>query len=252
MATQKQSLLQREKYIRIAGIFLLVSPFFNFFFSIYNALGPNQKLTGPIFNHVVSQISIFFWIASVVAFATGVLMIKGQRDSWRAVLALLGAFIIVNIVNFKKDWAGGWFQPSINLLTNLSLMVLVYSQEFHQEAQRKGLALIRLMRESKTSGPTINFEGVGPWAKLIAITTTHISMRAFKTPPEDIQSRILELVLTNDLIIRARYVQHQPKDGKDEYFFELIELDAQMRYRLEDWLVLKNYARFRAPAEEAA
>lgn len=251
MAPQRQSLLQREKYIRISGIFLLLSPFFNLSFSIYYALSPNQKLTRAVFQQVLNQISVFFWIASAVAVVTGFLMIKGRRDSWRAVIGLLGAFIVVNIINFKKDWAAGWFQPTANLLTNLTLMILVYSQEFHQEAQRKGLALIRLMRENKTSGQTISFEGVGPWAKLIAITTTHVSMRAFKAPPEDIQVRILELVLSRDLVIRARYVQHQPKDGKDEYFFEMIEMDADTRYRLEDWLVLKNYAKFRAPAEAA-
>lgn len=239
-------LLQREKFIRIAGVFLTLSPFFNLYFSISSALG-SKKLTSNLFDQIIKNISVFFWLTAVVAIVTGLMMLKGRRSSWLSVMGLLGVFIVFNIVNIKTDLATGWLLPTVNLLTNLSLFALVYSQEFHQVAQRKGLELIRKMRESKPNGPTINFEGVGPWAKLIAITTTHMSIRAFATPPEDIQTRILEVALATDLVLRARFIQLQDNNGKPEYFFELIEMDAKTRYRLEDWLVLKKYARFSTP-----
>lgn len=149
--------------------------------------------------------------------------------------------------------AFGWIQPTIYLLTNITLFVLVYTQEFHQAAQKKGLELIRKMREVKANGATVHFDGVGPWAKILAVTTTHISMRAFAVPPEDIRTRILEISLSPELILRARYSQHQTNAaGQDEYFFDLVEMDSKTRHRFEDWLVQKNYARFRTPESKKA
>lgn len=251
MSDSSPRLLQREKYIRIAGLFLMISPFFNLFFSIYNSLGPNVKLTQPILEKIVRELPVFIWLAAPVAIITGFMMLKGRRNSWISVLALLGLFIVFNFMNIRQDFKTGWFQPTLNLITNLSLFVLVYTQEFHQTAQRKGLALLRAMRESKSSGPSVHFDDIGPWAQLIAITTTHVSMRALMPPPPDLQTRALELALNTNLVLKARYVQHQSKDGKDEYFFEFVEMDAATRYQLEDWLVLKKYARFTAPPQAA-
>lgn len=246
MATQR--LLQREKYIRIAGVFLMVSPFGNLLVSIYAALNHyNRKLDLPVLGQILKSIPFFVWALWIPIFITGLMMFKGRRASWKTVLVLLGVFIGFNILNFKKDMALGWIQPTIYLLTNISLFALVYSQEFHQAAQKKGLELIRKMREVKATGPTVHFEGVGPWAQMIAITTTHISMRAFNTPPEDIQSRILEIALSKDLVLRARYSQHQKNNsGQDEYFFDLVEMDSRTRHHFEDWLVTKNYAKFKS------
>lgn len=242
-----QRLLQREKYIRIAGLFLMVSPFFNLGFSIYAALNHyNRSLTYPVFAQIIKNIPLHVWGLWVPVFVTGLMMFRGRRASWKVVLALLGAFICFNIINFKNDMVLGWFQPTLYLLTNISLFILVYAQEFHQATQKKGLELIRKMRETKANGPTIHFDGMGPWAKMIAITTTHISMKAFSPPPPDIQTRILEVVLSSDLVLRARYSQHfQNNSGQSEYFFDLVEMDARTRHRFEDWLVLKNYAKFK-------
>lgn len=248
----KQRLLQREKFIRVAGLLLMLSPFFNLIITIHTALGPNRKLTQLNFFQVLESIPMLVWALWTFALVTGLMMIKVRRASWLAVLGLLGVFIVFNIVNFKKDLAIGWLQPTIYLLTNITLFALVYAQEFHQKAQRKGLELIRKMREVKTNGPTVHFDGVGPWAKMIAITTTHISMRAFAEPPSDIKTRILEIVLAEDLVLRARYSQHHTNPtGQDEYFFDLVEMDTRTRHRFEDWLVLKKYARFKAPQAAA-
>lgn len=243
-----QRLLQREKYIRVAGGFLMVSPFFNLAVSIYAALKHyNRALTYPVFVQILKGIPIHVWALWIPVFITGLMMLKGRRASWKVVLGLLGLFIVFNIINFKNDMVLGWFQPTLYLLTNISLFALVYSQEFHQAAQKKGLELIRKMRETKSSGPTVHFDGVGPWAQLIAITTTHISMKAFNNPPEDIQNRILEIALSSDLILRARYSQHlKNNSGQDEYFFDLVEMDTRTRHKFEDWLVLKNYAKFKS------
>ena len=246
MASQR--LLQREKYIRIAGLFLMVSPFFNLTVSIYAALKHyNRALNTDVLAQILKNIPIHVWALWLPVFITGFMMFKGRRASWKVVLGLLGVFIGFNIVNFKNDMALGWFQPTLYLLTNISLFALVYSQEFHQEAQKKGLELIRKMRETKANGPTVHFDGVGPWAKMIAITTTHISMKAFNTPPSDIQTRILEIALSPDLVLRARYSQHiKNSSGQDEYFFDLVEMDTRTRHRFEDWLVLKKYAKFKS------
>ena len=251
MSESSPRLLQREKYIRMAGLLLMVSPFFNFFFSVHNALGPNVKLTQPILEKIIRDLPIFIWLAAPVAIVTGFMMLKGRRSSWISVMALLGVFIIFNFMNIRQDFKTGWFQPTLNLITNLSLFILVYAQEFHQTAQRKGLELLRAMRETKSSGPAIHFDNVGPWAQLIAITTTHVSMRALKNPPPEIEIRPLELALNSNLVLKARYVQHQAKDGRDEYFFEFVEMSSETLYQLEDWLVLKKYARF-TPTSKAA
>lgn len=232
------SLLQRERIIQISGLLVILSPFFNMYFTFSSFVTIDNPMTYNLFQHLISQVRMITWILSVASIASGIMMLKGRRSSWMPVLVLIGFFIGTNLLEFKKNVAIGIGQPIAFLLVNVALFILVYSQEFHQKTQKAGLELIRRIKRDETlSSPTMDFEGHGPWAKLVAATTTHISMRVISTPPVDIESRVLEIDLSPELVLKARFISQQEKNGHQEMIFEWIAVDGRRRQRLYEWLL---------------
>ncbi|MGE0634256.1 MAG: hypothetical protein AB7O96_17710 [Pseudobdellovibrionaceae bacterium] len=231
------SLLQRERIIQISGLLVMMSPFFNLYFT-YRGLNSVTPVNLSVF---FSQVKMITWMISATSLLTGAMMLQGRRSSWTPVLLLIGFFIITNILSFKKNAVDGIGQPLAFLLINISLFILVYSQEFHQKTQKAGLELIRRIKRDETMlSPTMNFEGHGPWAKLVAATTTHISMRAISPPPANIDSRLLEVDLSADLILQARFIHQQERNGHQEYIFEWVALDGRRKQLLYDWLLSRR------------
>lgn len=136
-AANPEKLAKRERLIQVAGCLLMLSPFANFFLSVYFLDTVNNKWTMEGLGIIVRNGSTSHWILWCLSFLVGIFMLKGRRSSWIPVLAVLGIFIVFNFFNLKKDLARSPWRPWVLLLTNASIFALVYSQEFHQSTQPK-------------------------------------------------------------------------------------------------------------------
>lgn len=135
MQRSPDQLKKRERLIQIAGILLMLSPFANFFLSVYFLDTVNNKWTPEGLGIIIKNGSPTHWLLWISSFIVGAAMLKGRRASWMPVLAVLGVFIIFNFWNLKKDMQRSTVRPIVLLLTNMSIFALVYSQEFHQSSQ---------------------------------------------------------------------------------------------------------------------
>lgn len=129
----KNKFLHRERYIRIGGILLLASPFFNFTLTVAMSNGVLGRYGWRGVWMVAQNISAINWALYASSVVIGLIMMKGRRSSWVFVLVVLGIYIMRNSLTFSKDTRNGYLQPVLAMIINIGIFALVYIQEFHQQ-----------------------------------------------------------------------------------------------------------------------
>lgn len=127
---QRAKWLQDERYIRIAGAMLLISPFLNYLSSValnYNV--PDKWALKQLIAGFMMA-SGFSWLGRVSNFVVGFLMFRGKSSAWVPVLAILGFTIAKNIITFKNDFQTNRFQTVGGLIVNVVLFLLVFESEY--------------------------------------------------------------------------------------------------------------------------
>jgi hypothetical protein len=225
--------LKREKYIRYAGILLILSPFGNFFWSsalsgIYHWWNPRVL---ALIIKGIPPVFLFLWGS---AFVVGLTMLKGKRSSWNLTLGLLSLNLIFGIISFKKDIATGWFQPTISLTINAALFVLIYIQEFHQklEARVWEARMNRPFSITLQSPVVLHFESCGNWAQITEIKNTGFkALCNAQNIPAQLETKTIEIVLTPELVLRARF---SARSGQ-EIIFRFTNLTPASLTELQRW-----------------
>lgn len=130
---KQQKLLHHERVIQLSGLLMMLSPFVNYFLSIYPVQAQNKwTMAGQL--ALLKGISTTHWILWTASFVVGSMMLKGRRSSWISVIILLGVFVVYDLATFKAQLQRGWLQPTLLLLTNVGVFALVYFQEFRQSS----------------------------------------------------------------------------------------------------------------------
>jgi hypothetical protein len=126
--------LHREKYIRIGGVLLLLSPIFNFLMSFAVTHNTSRGWSFAILWILLRSMTWTSWGLSLSSMIVGATMLKGRRSTWAFVLLVLGFYVIWDCVHFTRDARdSGYIQPILALAINCGLFGLVYLQEFHQQ-----------------------------------------------------------------------------------------------------------------------
>lgn len=129
MSTPKRW-LDDERYIRMAGFLLLLSPFANFFVSVAAASASPQNLTVPQLWVAFINVSAITWVMRVLRVVVGILMIRGKASAWIPVMAILGFTIAYNLMTFKRDYSISPMQAILSIATNVFFFLLVFRAEF--------------------------------------------------------------------------------------------------------------------------
>jgi hypothetical protein len=229
---QAQSFLRREIYIKYAGLLLTLSPLGNFLWSsalsgVHHWYQPHTLLL------IAKTVSPTLWFLWSSALAAGLMMLKGKRSSWTFTLCILGMNIVFGIINFKSDSKVSGFQPTLSLLINLGLFSLIYVQEFHQRLEKKLRdARNRPFQIAMNSEVKVCFDEIGNWAKVTQITDAGIRLHSYNgSAPHQIEYRTIELELSRDLAVRARF---SARIG-DDFVFRYTNMDFPKRIRLQRW-----------------
>lgn len=260
-------LLQRERIIQIAGLLLMVSPFFNFFVPVALLEGVPNKWSVSMLWQIARAGSMIMWGLSVANIVIGFMMLKGRRASWVSVLVVLGFFIVYGVATLKRDMKSGWVQPVTLVLINIGLFGLIYSQEFFQirqmEEQARKMAAARkpvvpaapmparapapmpapapahvqVQVANGGKAPLVELEGFGTWARLLEVSSSKIIMRAIKPLPTTLEGRTIEMSLGSQLKLRVRLATSNQKVYEfvcvDPNEFALKQLNHWMEERLK-------------------
>ena len=111
--------LERKWVIQTFGVLLIFSPFFNVLFQLF-FLKMDSKLSWSGIDLLAYLASGTFlnYILSFASLVIGFIMLTGETKAWKAVLFLLGAHIITQIVNYKTSlWSGpmAWISFTVNV-----------------------------------------------------------------------------------------------------------------------------------------
>lgn len=233
-----QKLHHQERFIQLCGLVLICSPFANFYLSILPLDVPGKWMPSTLFL-LAKQTSMSHWVLWTASFFVGLMMLKGKRSSWLSVLAILGIFIVFDFFHLKRNLQNSWVQPFLSLATNMFIFGLVYLQEFRQSSAPKVqkavpkedpkepiLDLSPLIAALKPKAPPIfekasiepaqdpdeieisnilnyvvDFEGIGPWARVTGLSENEIHMECFLEPPLHIEKQAVDLVLGGHVLI---------------------------------------------------
>lgn len=125
---QQAKWLRDERYIRIAGFLLMLSPVLNYLVSI--AFSSHLNYTGKEFVMGFFVSSGFVWLGRLSSFIVGYLMFRGKSSAWVPVLAILGFTIAKNIITFKHDFQISQIQTLSSIAINVGLFLLVFESEY--------------------------------------------------------------------------------------------------------------------------
>lgn len=148
---QRAKWLQDERYIRIAGAMLMVSPLLNYLASVAFSFNNYDKWALKQFIAGFMLASGFSWLGRISNFLVGFLMFRGKSSAWVPVLAILGFTIMKNLITFKSDFQTNRVQTIGGLIINAVLFLLVFASEYRINKElNKKIKAVQLQR-SKNS-----------------------------------------------------------------------------------------------------
>jgi hypothetical protein len=256
---QPEKLLHREQVIRFAGLLFMIAPFANIL-TVIMASNQVNRWSFVFLLDLFKAGSWLQWLMQLASLVVGFMMLKGRRETWMPVLAVLFTFIVYGVFKYKEMAKTGWVLPALALAINISLFLLVYYQEYwqitygHLKQKLKPAAganiqnqsmrpsdMLRPIRDEKSSvgfpgtfaqivpeavvelkqhlpqahipprfdlslliGLSIEFEGVGPWAYIEGATDNEIHLEIFANSPEGIDSRKVEIPISDAGILQFR------------------------------------------------
>lgn len=222
MSPQKKPKWTRdERFIRIAGALLLVSPLFNYLLSVaWNSNVPDKWAPKQLLAGLMIA-SGFVWIGRISNIIVGFLMLRGKSSAWIPVLAILGFNIAKNIITFKHDFAINRFQTFMALAINIFMFLLVLQSEYRnnkelneklkakktgikpeikKETQREELKPEKLVSKKTnkkefliTKGMPVDFIGHGKFAEVIHCTENELWLKTTDHAPTDIHKRAVTI-----------------------------------------------------------
>ncbi len=121
--------LKETLLFRIAGFFLLLSPFLNFLVS-YAALPGGADHWQ--FKQIIASFMVATgmpWVLRISKFIVGLLMVRGKSSAWLPVLVILAVTIAYNFLTFSHDFQISKTQTLVSLVTNVLLFGFILRAE---------------------------------------------------------------------------------------------------------------------------
>lgn len=146
-----------ERYIRIAGALLMVSPLMNFLMGVALNSIDSDKWTLHKLTASFMMVTGLTWIGRICNLLAGFLMLRGKSSAWIAVLAILGFTIAKNIITFKQDFQTNHLQTIVSFMINLGLFLLVLESE-----HRANKELDRKVQEARLRQQAARVAGAAP------------------------------------------------------------------------------------------
>lgn len=251
--------LEREYVVRLFGLGLILAPFINIVLHLYL-----QKLHYKV---AWSQVNVeaylksgntLSYILAACSIVIGVKMLSGSARNWRYVLALIGAHLVIQVLNINnKAWQGPLAWPSFIL--NVVLFYFVIDQlvwkidvnSYHAMPKLKVTKppikvvpeklienVIHIEKEKQVVNLKsfrkilFSFGSKEPWGELKTLSSEELSVRSFAKVPDNIENQIVEINFAKDVVVEIRFSR---KEG-EMYYFKPLNMEKDNTIRLNQWL----------------
>lgn len=236
--------LEREKVIRFFGFCLIAAPFINLVLHIWVLKIQNKvpwsQVNVMAFIKSGNPISYLLAASSVVI---GFKMLSGATKTWRYVLVLIGAHLLIQIVNVNnKAWHGPLAWPSF--LLNATLFFFIVDQlvwkvkaealeninpEMAPSSAFKEKQIINLKSYRKI---LFSFGSTTPWGELKTLSSEELSVKSFAQVPANIEKQVIQINFAKDVIVEIQFSRRE----NEIYYFRPLNMQKDNVARLNTWL----------------
>lgn len=150
--------LERKWVIQLFGLGLIIAPFVNIFiqFLVLNSKSGISWRYISISSYLMSG-SIANYVLALGSIIIGCIMLSGSTKAWKAVLALVGTHLVMQILNYKsKEWQGslGWGAFAVNLSVFLFIAdQLVWRIKSKEELMAEAMARAAALKPKPKAAP---------------------------------------------------------------------------------------------------
>lgn len=150
--------LERKWVIQLFGLGLIIAPFVNILiqFLVLNSKSGISWRYISISSYLMSG-SIANYVLAVGSIIIGCIMLSGSTKAWKAVLALVGTHLVLQILNYKsKEWQGslGWGAFAVNLSVFLFIAdQLVWRIKSKEELMAEAMARAAALKPKPKTTP---------------------------------------------------------------------------------------------------
>ncbi len=209
---------------------------------------------------------------SLLSIVIGIIMLRGSNSAWKYTLFLLGCHILTQVGSIGQDIRNNWlwgpfFLINISVFIFIADQLVFRTNPIEKVEPKKivpeptvtasivnanpvALHLVKPLEtpaqvvakveKAHPSFPTlytkkktlIQFEGFGPWAQLISVSSHKIHVRCIGAAPADFKSRKVEINFRNGLILQTWFDQKSEQD----FYFEYEPLNEAQIALLDRWV----------------
>ena len=188
-------------------------------------------------------------------------MLGGSARTWRYVLTLIGAHLLIQILNMNnKAWQGPLAWPSFIL--NLGLFYFIIDQLVWKIDVNSYYAMPKLKPDNLTKpepqlesasaneNVTIlekerhvlnlksyrkilfSFGSDKPWGELKTLSSEELAVRSFAKVPTNVESQIVNINFAKDVVVEIQFDRKE----NDMYYFKPLNMEKEKVIRLNQWL----------------
>lgn len=240
--------LERENVIRFFGLALLLSPFVNLalHFSIFKTQNeiPWAQVNFIAYLKSGNPVSYFLAICSLII---GFKMLSGAAKAWRYVLFLIGAHLLLQIINVNnKAWHGPLAWPSFLLNAGLFFFVIdqlvwkikVVMPDPTSAKTKDGVAPLPFFSQKQVINLKsyrkilFSFGSTKPWGELKTLSSVELSVKSFAEVPANIEKQVVQINFAKDVVVDIQF----DRKVNEIYYFKPLNMSKDEVSRLNTWL----------------
>lgn len=256
--------LERENVIRFFGLGLMLAPFVNMGLHLFVLKTQNKMVWSQVnfgaYLKSGNPISYFLAACSVVI---GIKMLGGTTKAWRYVLFLIGAHLLIQIVNINnKAWQGPLAWPSFLLNAGLFFFIvdqLVWKVKAPESSIAPQVAPEAVPKAELTPEPELaaiaptplkpmvekqvvnlksyrkilfSFGSDKPWGELKTLSSEELSVRSFAAVPDMVEHKTVQINFAKDVVIEIEFARKE----NEMYYFRPLNMQKENVTRLNKWL----------------
>lgn len=139
-----------NRYLRLVGAILMLTPFINFIVSVAMLPPAPNKWTWAYMSALFFAASPLQWALRASKVVIGYLLLRAKSSAWLPVLVILVVTIAYNFLTFSRDFRTNSFQAVTSILINFVLFGLVLNAEI--KSQKELNAKLAAARAAKAAG----------------------------------------------------------------------------------------------------
>jgi hypothetical protein len=250
--------LERKGVIRFFGVSLILAPFINMalhltIIKMHSNIAWSQFQFWPAIQST-GWISLILAISSVIIGST---LLSGSQKAWKFVLILVGAYLLVQILNVgSQAWKGPLAWPSFIL--NTSIFFFIFDQlvwKVNAEIPQKPEAPLKTapavsVAVAEASAPAavqplktvinlksyrkilFSFGSDRPWGELKTLSSELLSVKTIAAVPANLESKTVQINFAKNVIVD---IQFEKQEG-DLVYFRPLNLNKEKVTNLNRWL----------------